>query len=100
MEKTLNVLRRLPTYFNETEDLETFGLNKDFIVQDDLLNLCLHVLERIADDLESKERQAIFDRGFRNIWNRIYEDNPYEPGTNEYKYYIDGERMALGYEVE
>ena len=100
MEKTLNILRRLPTYFNEAEDLETFGLNQDFIVQDDLLNLCLHVLERIADDLEQKRKNIILNEGFNNIYSRIYEDNPYEPGTDEYKLFIEGEQGAIDYEVE
>ena len=42
---TLDTLRRLPSYFNEAEDLEQFP---------DMLTLCMVVLGRIADDLEAK----------------------------------------------
>jgi len=41
----LDDLRRLPSYFNEAEDLEQFP---------DMLTLCAVVLARIADDLEAK----------------------------------------------
>jgi hypothetical protein len=84
-ETLLTTLRRLTDYFNE----------EDRTLYPNQLELCKIVLDRIADDLGAKKNEKFLNEGFNNLYFRVYADNPYEVGSEEWDLFNQGEREYL-----